>query len=212
MLTWMLGMSVLAYTLTQALAPFLSCVLLMLRSPNQNRFKKLKCNPAIMTFARSGWLPVHWAAQSGSVETLCNLHYLGSDFTSRTYVGETALHIAAQYNDGAMIQVLLASNADIEELNVELRTALHMAAANGQTVALQTLLFYKADPDKVVEDDSGLTAFLLAVTYQREMAVQVMPLRRCILLRAEGLWGDTVIPESPYCSHYIGALGSFHFF
>ena len=32
----------------------------------------------------SGWLPVHWAAQSGSVETLCNLHYLGADFVSRT--------------------------------------------------------------------------------------------------------------------------------
>ena len=31
----------------------------------------------------SGWLPVHWAAQSGSVETMCNLHYLGADFVSR---------------------------------------------------------------------------------------------------------------------------------
>ena len=41
-------------------------------------------------------------------------------------MGETALHIAAQYNDGAMIQVLLASNADIEELNVDLRTALRL--------------------------------------------------------------------------------------
>ena len=119
---------------------------------------------------------MHWAAQSGSVETLCNLHYLGGDFTSRTYVGETALHIAAQYNDGAMIQTLLASHADIEELNVELRTALHMAAANGQTVAIQTLLFYKADPEKVVEDDSGLTAFLLAVANHQEAAVQTMSL------------------------------------
>eukprot|EP00435_Cladocopium_sp_Y103_P035426 s3103_g9.t1 len=132
----------------------------------------------------SGWLPVHWAAQSGSVETLCNLHYLGADFVSRTYVGETALHIAAQYNDGAMIQVLLASNADIEELNVDLRmwesaswdvgTALHMASVNGQTEALQTLLFYKADFEKVVEDESGMTAFLLAVTHERLSAVQCM--------------------------------------
>ena len=119
---------------------------------------------------------MHWAAQSGNVQTLCNLHYLGSDFTSRTYVGETALHIAAQYNDGAMIQALLASNADIEELDVDMRTALHMAAANGQTIALQTLLFYKADPDKVVEDDSGATAFLLAVINHREAVVQAMPL------------------------------------
>ncbi|CAK9001101.1 Ankyrin repeat domain-containing protein 42, partial [Durusdinium trenchii] len=122
----------------------------------------------------SGWLPVHWAAQSGSVETLCNLHYLGADFVSRTYVGETALHIAAQYNDGAMLQALLASNADIEELNFDMRTALHMAAVNGQTEALQTLLFYKADLEKTVEDDSGMTAFLLAVTHEREGAVHCM--------------------------------------
>lgn len=49
---------------------------------------------------------------------------MGADFVSRTYVGETALHIAAQYNDGAMLQALLASNADIEELNFDMRTAL----------------------------------------------------------------------------------------
>lgn len=59
-------------------------------------------------------------------------------------MGETPLHIAAQYNDGAMIQALLASGADVEELNVDQRTALHMAAVNGQCEALQTLLFYKA--------------------------------------------------------------------
>ena len=40
----------------------------------------------------------------------------------RTYVGETALHIAAQYNDGAMIQALLASHADLEELTVDSRS------------------------------------------------------------------------------------------
>eukprot|EP00438_Fugacium_kawagutii_P027029 Skav201240 [mRNA] locus=scaffold3106:22300:28507:- [translate_table: standard] len=51
-----------------------------------------------------------------------------------------------------------------------------MAAANGQTEALQTLLFYKADFETlgVVEDDSGLTAFLLAVTHDRLSAVQCM--------------------------------------
>jgi len=122
----------------------------------------------------SGWLPVHWAAQSGSVETLCNLHYLGADFVSRTYVGETALHIAAQYNDGAMIQALLASHADLEELTVDSRTALHLAAVNGQTESLQTLLFYKADYEKTVDDETGLTAFLLAITHERESAVQCM--------------------------------------
>eukprot|EP00434_Breviolum_minutum_P044887 symbB.v1.2.040145.t1/scaffold7025.1/size13762/1 len=145
----------------------------------------------------SGWLPVHWAAQSGSVETLCNLHYLGADFVSRTlglreltiglgtYVGETALHIAAQYNDGAMIQALLASHANLEELTVDSRTALHLAAVNGQTESLQTLLFYKADYEKLrlneesiilktVDDESGLTAFLLAITHERESAVQCM--------------------------------------
>lgn len=37
-------------------------------------------------------------------------------------MGETALHIAAQYNDGAMIQALLASHADLEELTVDSRS------------------------------------------------------------------------------------------
>ena len=37
-------------------------------------------------------------------------------------MGETALHIAAQYNDGAMIQALLASHANLEELTVDSRS------------------------------------------------------------------------------------------
>eukprot|EP00931_Biecheleriopsis_adriatica_P054670 TRINITY_DN32197_c0_g2_i1.p1 TRINITY_DN32197_c0_g2~~TRINITY_DN32197_c0_g2_i1.p1 ORF type:complete len:821 (-),score=197.80 TRINITY_DN32197_c0_g2_i1:49-2511(-) len=122
----------------------------------------------------SGWAAVHHAAQSKCVEALSNLHHLGADFSVRTYEGDSLLHIAVQYDDGAMVQLLLAAHADIEDLDLELRTPLQLSAAGGQAISMTTLLYYGADWKKVKEDGKGMTAFLLAVCLQQERTVAAM--------------------------------------
>mmetsp|Transcript_23533 Transcript_23533/g.42450 ORF Transcript_23533/g.42450 Transcript_23533/m.42450 type:complete len:826 (-) Transcript_23533:143-2620(-) len=121
-----------------------------------------------------GRMAVHYAAQSRSVETMANLYYLGADFAAKTFEGDSLLHIAVQYNDGAMIQLLLATQADIEDLDFSLRTPLMSAAEGGQTESVQTLLYYSADWKKLQENGTAMTAFLLAVKSQREDTARAM--------------------------------------
>jgi len=121
-----------------------------------------------------GRMAVHYAAMSRSVETLAYFHYVGADFSARTFEGDSLLHVAVQYNDGAMVQLLLASQADVEDLDFSLRTPLMSAADGGQTESLQTLLYYLADYKKLQENGTQMTAFLLAVKCQHEGSVRAM--------------------------------------
>jgi len=121
-----------------------------------------------------GRMAVHYAAMSRSVETLAYFHYVGADFSARTFEGDSLLNVAVQYNDGAMVQLLLASQADIEDLDFALRTPLMSAADGGQTESLQTLLYYLADYKKLQENGTQMTAFLLAVKCQHEGSVRTM--------------------------------------
>jgi len=119
-----------------------------------------------------GRTAVHYAVESHSVEAVSLLFYLGASFDLRTYEADSVFHIAVRMDDGPMMQLLLASNSDLEDLNADQHTPLMIASANSLTESIHTLITYKADVNAA--DASKRTAFILAVVKGQLKAVSAM--------------------------------------
>mmetsp|Transcript_93155 Transcript_93155/g.272630 ORF Transcript_93155/g.272630 Transcript_93155/m.272630 type:complete len:815 (-) Transcript_93155:115-2559(-) len=119
-----------------------------------------------------GWAAVHYAVESRDLETVAMLWYLGANFTLRTSEDDSLLHIAVRGDDGPMIQLLLASQAAIEDLNVEKHTPLMIASTNSLTQSIHTLMAYKASNSAT--DTFKRTPFALAVVKGQMKAISAM--------------------------------------
>mmetsp|Transcript_63469 Transcript_63469/g.147921 ORF Transcript_63469/g.147921 Transcript_63469/m.147921 type:complete len:810 (+) Transcript_63469:86-2515(+) len=119
-----------------------------------------------------GWAAVHYAVESHNLVSVAMLWHLGADFTVRTSEDDSLLHIAVRGDDGPMIQLLLASNAKLEDWNVEKHTPLMVATTNSLTQSIHTLMAYKASV--TAADDRKRTAFALAVVKGQLKAIQAM--------------------------------------
>ena len=69
----------------------------------------------------------------------------GREIDMQDNEGQTALHVAVQTGQGAIVKLLLLSKADLEVRDKGGRTALHLAVLMGEEGILELLLDGKAD-------------------------------------------------------------------
>lgn len=78
--------------------------------------------------------PVHYAASRGYVtvvEVLLTNDFSKASLQERTSSGDTALHIAAEFDRDALVSKLFQHDVSGESVNRNGETALHRAAAKG---------------------------------------------------------------------------------
>jgi ankyrin repeat protein len=88
---------------------------------------------------------------------------MGANVNARNRHGETALHVAACFNNVKAICFLLDAGANIEAKDNRGRTPLLAAACSGQPEATEALLLRGASASST--DSDGMTARQLAVEY-----------------------------------------------
>ncbi|KAH0029652.1 hypothetical protein KCU78_g3276, partial [Aureobasidium melanogenum] len=87
--------------------------------------------------------PLHYAASRGHetvVEVLLTNDFSKASLQERTSSGDTALHIAAEFDRDALVSKLFQHNVSGESVNRNGETALHRAAAKGNFETIRTLL------------------------------------------------------------------------
>jgi ankyrin repeat protein len=125
-----------------------------------------------------GETPLGWAIyyHHGNATTAATLMDLGCNVNGTNREGETALHVAATYNDDVLIELLLDSGACIESRDIRGRTPLLDAVAAGQPEATRMLLERGANVG--CRDATGLTARELATKYGMSRAAEVIEMVR----------------------------------
>jgi ankyrin repeat protein len=78
--------------------------------------------------------------------------------------GITALMLASKYGDVDMIQLLITSGANLDQIDNSCRSALIYAAANSELVAVEKLLLAGANPNIV--SSYGFTALNVAANQE----------------------------------------------
>ncbi|MDE3001730.1 MAG: ankyrin repeat domain-containing protein [Gemmatimonadota bacterium] len=117
--------------------------------------------------------PVADAAQRRDVEAVRSLLRDGADVNAAQNDGMSALHWAAQNDDGAVIEVLLYAGANTAATTrLGGYTALHLAGRAGNAEALDALLTGGADADAVTT--TGVTALHFAAAAGRTDAVETL--------------------------------------
>lgn len=111
--------------------------------------------------------PIHLAARYGSADILDKLlNYVeeACDLDSRSWNGDTALHMAIRENSLAKVAMLLEKGADLLVTNAYGRTPIHNAAKYSTPEILDMLLGYvKQTCDLDLHDKDGNTALHLAI-------------------------------------------------
>ncbi len=124
------------------------------------------CNESIIP--KDIALILYSAARSGHTSIVSYYKSLGCDINVCNLKGETALHLAAKYNNTASIAALIALGADVNAINRHYRgarkTALHIAAKNGNNLSIVALIRQGADIH-AVETEYDYTALHLAALY-----------------------------------------------
>ena len=95
------------------------------------------------------WTPLHFAAASGSEETVSTLVELGAALDCQTSTGETPLHRASCNGREGAARVLLEAGAASSLQDDEGRTALHGAAEMNKPGVVRILLQYNCPRDTV---------------------------------------------------------------
>ncbi|XP_075719275.1 ankyrin repeat and SOCS box protein 3 [Rhinoderma darwinii] len=95
-----------------------------------------------------GWMPIHEAAFSDSdrcLQLLMNSAPSKSYVKSKTFEGESALHLAAKRGSVRCSEILLRAGADPNDLTNDVTTPLFLAVESGREVVVKLLLKYKAN-------------------------------------------------------------------
>ncbi|CAK7272634.1 hypothetical protein SEPCBS119000_005229 [Sporothrix epigloea] len=124
----------------------------------------------------NGLTPLLWAVTNGNLrlaEALLDGSLLAaSDTSAAKNRGQTALHIATEANDEAMVCLLLRYEADPNVVCYGGWTPLHQPAQNGHKAVVSLLLRYKADPN--VTSDGVSTPLHSAAEYGHEAVVSLL--------------------------------------
>jgi ankyrin repeat protein/cell wall assembly regulator SMI1 len=89
-----------------------------------------------------GWTPLHFAAQSGNVDSVQLLLDAGADVNARAQAGQTPILMAASAGGSApgMLQLLLRRGAKVNVPDMQGETALHHAIRGGNLEAAKLLI------------------------------------------------------------------------
>lgn len=88
----------------------------------------------------SGWTPLHFAATSGSLDTMRLLIDAGADVNAHDALGRTPLDLAAAYQNLAGVRVLLHHGASLDTADAMGNTPLHFAAGAGFSPVVKELI------------------------------------------------------------------------
>lgn len=89
---------------------------------------------------RSGWVPLHCAAQVGYDATIQLLIDHGAEINYPDSNGDSALHIACQNGRESAAQLLVEKGANISVTNTVMQLPIHGAAASGNEKIIELLL------------------------------------------------------------------------
>ncbi|XP_063300035.1 ankyrin repeat and SOCS box protein 3 isoform X1 [Pelobates fuscus] len=95
-----------------------------------------------------GWMPIHEAASSNSsrcLQLLINSAPSSSYIKSKTFEGETALHLAAKSGSVSCTQLLLQVGAEMNDVTNEEITPLFLAVESGHKDVVKLLIKHKAN-------------------------------------------------------------------
>lgn len=108
----------------------------------------------------NGWLPIHWAALGGYLETLKILFPFLSNINQQNEKGETLLHLSAKSGNLELVEFLIekGANRDIADDNNE--TPLHHAALNSD-LSMVSLLITKNNLN--AKNNNANTPLILAI-------------------------------------------------
>mmetsp|Transcript_10721 Transcript_10721/g.28107 ORF Transcript_10721/g.28107 Transcript_10721/m.28107 type:complete len:260 (-) Transcript_10721:777-1556(-) len=147
--------------------------------------------------ANSGGSTVfHWAAASGEdiLRTVINIarERYGDDAVRRELDrlnsrGDGPIHLAAVFENPAVVQVLASAGADLTLKSKEGNSALHLASYRGDAHTAESLI--TAGTPLTVEDDEGRTPYMIATNRtlcQKESCAKVAQLVRLVENREGG--------------------------
>ncbi|RWS29098.1 Ankyrin repeat domain-containing protein 49-like protein [Leptotrombidium deliense] len=109
-----------------------------------------------------GYTPLHRASQGNHCDAIKLLLDRGVPVNAQTANGWTALHCASHWKNIEAAALLLDNGADVNALTSGNVTALHLAAAARDRRLLE-LFLYHPDIDIDIKNDSGDTAYAIAV-------------------------------------------------
>uniref|UniRef100_A0A8C4XBK9 Ankyrin repeat and SOCS box containing 3 n=1 Tax=Erpetoichthys calabaricus TaxID=27687 RepID=A0A8C4XBK9_ERPCA len=95
-----------------------------------------------------GWMPTHEAAYSDAHKSLRLLIKAGNSssyLNSKTFEGQTALHLAASRGNVRSSEILLKAGAQVNETTNELETPLFLAIGSGNTDTVNLLIEHGAN-------------------------------------------------------------------
>jgi ankyrin repeat protein len=82
---------------------------------------------------------LHYAIRNGDMDSVSTILDANPGLIHKTYLGSAALHIAAEYNQTAIVKDLIARGADISQPSYGGDLPLHYAAMSGATDAIALL-------------------------------------------------------------------------
>jgi uncharacterized protein len=120
-----------------------------------------------------GTTPLHWAAQSGDLETAKKLLKAGANANAENRYGVTPLFLAAENRDVSIARALLETGADANHRAPGGETVLMTAARTGSAELVELLLKAGANPN-ALGSAFGETPLMLAAEANQAQAVRVL--------------------------------------
>lgn len=119
----------------------------------------------------AGSTALHYASESGHLNTVLSLLEFGADLNAVDYEKRTPLHSAAKQGHVAVVRILLDRGADLRSSDLRRGTALHYAATRGTVETVELLLDRGADPNDL--DQHGNSMLTLATTSGNEAVAEL---------------------------------------
>jgi ankyrin repeat protein len=123
----------------------------------------------------NNWTPVMWASVRGCAECIDILARGGADLEARGRLRQTALILAARWDQGDSVRALLDRGADVRAHEPDGWTALLWAAFLGREKIARDLLDHGAPPDQAAAD--GLTPLMAAARRDHSAIVDLLQAR-----------------------------------